>query len=362
MKKKKNKVMPGKAEVTAEKHGELVVYKSEDGLITLEVRLENDTVWLTQQMMADLFQTTKQNISLHIQNVIKEGELDAVATVKDFLTVQNEGAREIQRDLIYYNLDMVISVGYRIKSLVATRFRIWATQKLKEYIIKGFVMDDERLKNPPKKGSPVPDYFDEMLSRIRDIRSSERRVYLRVKEIFAMAADYEPADADTSRFFSIIQNKLHFAATGMTAAEIIKSRAVSTSPNMGLTNWKETEIRKTDVVTAKNYLTEKEIDGLNRIVVMWLDFAEDQAERRKQVFMKDWEKKLDEFLVFNSRKVLSGAGTVSSKDAEEHANKEYDVFEKRRRKRKEEQGAEDSIKMLEQAVKKIIKGGSKKKG
>ena len=358
MNKKKNKKLSDKTEASAEKHGEMVVYKSEDGLIKLEVRLENETIWLTQQLMAELFQTTIQNINLHIINIFKDGELVSDSVIKESLITAADGKKYATR---LYNLDMIISVGYRIKSQIATRFRIWATQTLKEYIIKGFVMDDERLKNPPVKGSPVPDYFDEMLSRIRDIRSSERRMYLRVKEIFAMAADYEPAEPETSRFFSVIQNKLHFAATGMTAAEIIKSRAVSTAPNMGLTNWKEGEVRKTDINTAKNYLTEKEIDGLNRIVAMWLDFAEDQAELRRQVFMKDWEKKLDEFLAFNSRKVLTGAGKVSSKDAEEHADKEYDVFEKRRREQKELQGAQDSIKMLEQAAKTMGKGRKKKK-
>ena len=196
---------------------------------------------------------------------------------------------------------MIISVGYRVKSHIATRFRIWATQRLKEYIVKGFVMDDERLKNPPVKGAAVPDYFDEMLARIRDIRASE---------IFAMAADYDPSWSETTKFFSIIQNKLHFAATGLTAAELIKLRANHKSPDMGLTNWKNGEVRRTDVIIAKNYLTEMEIDELTRIVVMWLDFAEDQARRRKQIFMNDWEQKLYEFLRFNDRNVLLGAGAV----------------------------------------------------
>ena len=333
--------------------GGLLVYQTDDGRVKLEVRLENETVWLTQQTMADLFQTTKQNISLHIQNIIEEGELRPEATVKDFLTVQKEGTRRVQRKLTYYNLDMIISVGYRIKSLIATRFRIWATQRLKEYIVKGFVMDDERLKNPPVAGSIVPDYFDEMLERIRDIRASERRMYLRVKEIFAMAGDYEPSWSETTKFFSVIQNKLHFAATGMTAAELIKARADYALPNMGLTSWKTGEVRKTDVTIAKNYLKENEIDGLNRIVVMWLDYAEDQAKRRKQVFMKDWERKLDEFLVFNDRKVLPHAGNVSKKEADDFAKIEYDRFAQRRRKYKEEIGQGESIKQLEAAAKQL---------
>jgi len=214
-------------------------------------------------------------------------------------------------------------------------------------------MDDDRLKNPPVKGSAVPDYFDEMLARIRDIRASERRMYLRVKEIFAMAGDYDPSWNETTKFFSIIQNKLHFSATGMTAAELIQSRANHLLPNMGLTSWKVGEVRKTDVTTAKNYLNEEEIDELNRIVVMWLDFAEDQAKRRKQVFMKDWEQKLDEFLVFNDRKVLPNAGKVSKLDAEGHAKAEFERFEIRRRTYKESIGEAETIKQLEEAVKEL---------
>jgi len=315
--------------------GELIVYQTDDGRVKLDVRLENETVWLTQQMMADLFQTTKQNISLHIQNIIEEGALNPDATVKDFLTVQ------------------IISVGYRVKSLIATRFRIWATQRLKEYIVKGFVMDDERLKNPPVAGSAVPDYFDEMLAGIRDIRASKRRMYLRVKEIFAMAGDYDPSWGETTKFFSVIQNKLHFAATSMTAAELIKRRADHGLPNMGVTSWKAGEVRKTDVTIAKNYLKEDEIDGLNRIVVMWLDFAEDQAKRRKQVFMKDWERKLDEFLTFNDRKVLPNAGSVSKKDADDFAKNEYKRFAQRRRKYKEAIGEEEFIKQLEETARTV---------
>ena len=332
---------------------EFLIYQSEDGIVRLEVRLEDETVWLTQQMMADLFQTTVPNISMHIKNIYDEGELSAEGTIKKFLTVRQEGNRQVKRSLDFYNLDMVISVGYRVKSLIATRFRIWATQRLKEYIIKGFVIDDERLKNPPVAGSAVPDYFDEMLERIRDIRASERRMYLRVREIFAMAADYEPPLSETTRFFSIIQNKLHYAATGMTAAELIRSRADHSLPNMGLATWKGDEVRKSDVTVAKNYLNEQEIDELNRIVVMWLDYAEDQAKRRKQIFMKDWERKLDDFLEFNERRVLPHAGKVSKQDADHHAKLEYDQFAERRREYKETIGAVETIKQLEDAAKMI---------
>lgn len=347
--------------MTTEKHlqeppkGEILVYRTEDGRVKLDVRLQDETLWLTQQLMADLFQTTKQNISLHIKSVIEEGELLPEATVKKYLTVRQEGNRQVQRELEYYNLDMIISVGYRVKSVIATRFRIWATERLKEYIVKGFTMNDERLKNPPVKGSPVLDYFDEILARIRDIRSSERRMYLRVREIFAMAADYEPTWSETTRFFSVIQNKLHFAATGLTAAELIQLRADSRLPNMGLTTWKTGEVRKTDVTIAKNYLKEEEIEELNRIVAMWLDYAEDQAKRRKQVFMKDWEMKLDEFLRFNERLVLPNAGKVSKQEAEKHAESEYEEFEKRRREYKESIGEAEYIKQLEAAAKRLPK-------
>ena len=333
--------------------GEVLVYRTEDGTIRLDVRLDDETVWLTQQMMAELFQSSKQNISHHIQAIYEEGELEPEATVKKYLTVRREGNRDVRRELEYYNLDMIISVGYRVKSMVATRFRIWATQRLTEYIVKGFTMDDERLKNPPVKDAAVPDYFDEMLARIRDIRASERRMYLRVREIFAMAADYEPTWSETTRFFSIIQNKLHFAATGMTAAELIKSRADHLLPNMGLTSWHGGEVRKTDITTAKNYLRAEEIDELNRIVVMWLDFAEDQARRRKRIFMQDWQQKLDDFLRFNERRVLPGAGTVSRKGAEDHARAEYEQFETRRREDREALGAADYVKQLEDAARRL---------
>ncbi len=341
--------------------GEVVVYQTEDGKVKLDVRLQDETVWLTQQLIAELFQTTVPNISMHIRNIYEEGELSPEATIKKFLTVRREGNRDVRRDMDFYNLDMIVSVGYRVKSLIATRFRIWATQRLKEYIVKGFTMDDERLKNPPVKGSAVPDYFDEMLERIRDIRASERRMYLRVREIFAMAADYEPTLSETTKFFSVIQNKLHFAATGLTAAELIQSRADHQLPHMGLTAWKGGEVRKTDVLIAKNYLNEAEIEELNRIVTMWLDFAEDQAKRHKQVFMTDWKRKLDEFLRFNERRVLPNAGKVSKHAAEDHAKAEYEQFEVRRREYKESLGEAETIKQLEAAAKQITNGKSKDK-
>ena len=330
--------------------GEFLLYQTDDGQVKIDVRLEHETIWLTQQMMADLFQTTKQNIGQHLKNVFAEGELFQDSVVKKFFTTAADGK---QYKTNFYNLDAVLSVGYRVKSLIATRFRIWATERLKEYIVKGFVLNDERLKNPPVAGSGIPDYFDEILARIRDIRASERRMYLRVREIFSMAGDYDLSRSETTKFFSIIQNKLHFAATGMTAAELIQSRANAELTNMGLTSWQKNEVRKTDVTIAKNYLRENEIDGLNRIVVMWLDFAEDQALRRKQVFMKDWETRLDEFLVFNERRVLNHAGSISKDGAETHAKQEYDRFAASRREYKEQLGEAESIKMLEDEAKRL---------
>lgn len=331
--------------------GEMLIYQTDDGRIRLETRLQNETLWMTQSQMAELFGCSADNISLHLKNIFEENELIEAATSEDFSVVRLEGERQVSRNIKHYNLDAIISVGYRVKSVIATRFRIWATQQLKEYIIKGFVMDDVRLKNPPVAGSTVPDYFAEMLERVRDIRASERRMYLRVREIFALAADYEPTLAETTKFFSVIQNKLHFAATGMTAAELISSRADHAKPNMGLNTWQKDEVRKTDVLIAKNYLAETEVTELNRIVTMWLDFAEDQATRRKQIFMQDWADKLNDFLRFNDRAVLSNAGRVSKKQADAKASLEYDKFAETRRVTKEKQAEADYFNQLSHLAK-----------
>ena len=242
--------------------GEVLVYQTDDGRVKLDVRLQDETVWLTQQMMADLFQSSKQNISHHISRIYKEGELQPEATVKKYLTVRQEGAREVTRPLEYYNLDMIISVGYRVKSHIATRFRIWATQKLKEYIVKGFVLDDERLKNPDH---PY-DYFEELTRRIQDIRTSERRFYQKITDIYATSIDYDPTQEISLDFFKTVQNKMHWAITGQTAAEIVHSRAKANKPNMGLTNWRGGKVRKQDVIIAKNYLNEEELAALNNLV------------------------------------------------------------------------------------------------
>ena len=334
-------------------NSDLILYQTEDGRTRIQCRFENETVWLTQQHMAELFQTTKQNVSLHIQNIYEERELERGATVKESLTVQLEGKRSVQRRVEFYNLDVIISVGYRVKSQRGTQFRIWATQRLREYIVKGFTMDDERLKNPPGKGHI--DYFDELLERIRDIRSSERRVYLRVREILALAADYEATEPETQVFFQTIQNKLHFAATGKTAAELMAERVDSSQPNMGLMAWRSGVVRKGDVTVAKNYLREDEIEELNRLVVMFLDFAEDQARRRKQIFLQNWVTRLHDFLDLNERAILPDAGKVSREEAHQLAEAEYERFAARRRAALEAQGEVDLLGLLDAEVKKLPK-------
>ncbi len=301
---------------------EILLYQTESGQTRIEVRLVDETVWLTQRLMAELFQTTKQNISLHIQNVYEEGELAPQATVKEFLTVRIEGNREVKRSIDYYNLDMIISIGYRIKSRVATRFRQWATQQLREYIVKGFVLDDERLKNPD-----LPfDYFDELLRRIQDIRTSERRFYLKITDIFATSIDYDPGAESSIDFFKTVQNKMHWAITGKTAAEIIHNRADSTRPNMGLTSWRGDKIRKSDVTIAKNYLDENELHALNNLVEQYLVFAEGRAMRRIPIYMSEWIEKLNAFLQLNERNILENAGKISHILAKELAESEYEKF------------------------------------
>ncbi|RZP99695.1 hydroxyacid dehydrogenase [Vibrio vulnificus] len=330
-------------------HGEFVLFTSADGRTRVECRFESDTLWLSQAMIGELYGKAKATISEHIKNIFAEGELDENSVVRLYRTTAADGK---SYNVQYFSLPLVLAVGYRVRSSRGTQFRQWATQTLEEYLIKGFVMDDERLKNPPVGHSAVPDYFDEMLERIRDIRASERRVYLRVKEIFTMAADYEPSNQETNRFFQTIQNKLHYACTHMTAAELIASRVDASKPDMGLTSYKGDEVRKTDVTIAKNYLREDEIKELNRIVNMWLDFAEDQALRRKQVFLQDWADKLDQFLSFNDRDVLSGAGKITKKDADDKAKLEFDRFAQQRRRLKESEGALANIAALKAILKK----------
>ncbi len=302
---------------------QIIIYQTETGETKLEVRLENETVWLTQKLMAELFQTTPQNITMHLKNIFEEGELDEAATCKDFLQVGKEGGRMVERSQKFYNLDAIISVGYRIKSAVATRFRQWATRHIKEYIVKGFVMDDERLKNPDQ---PF-DYFEELLRRIQDIRTSERRFYQKITDIYATSTDYDPTLETSILFFQTVQNKMHWAISGKTAAEIVAERADSNKPNMGLTNWRGAKPRKQDVGIAKNYLSEPELAALNNLVEQYLVFAEGQAMRRIPMYMKDWIEKLNGFLSLNDRDILGHAGKISHQFALEHAEMEYEKFQ-----------------------------------
>lgn len=335
--------------------GEFLLYETEDGRTRVECRFVADTLWLPQAGIAELFQTSKQNIAKHLKAIFAEGELVQDSVVNYWLTTAADGKNY---RVAYYNLDAILAVGYRVRSTRGTQFRRWATERLNEYLVKGFTLDDERLKNPPVANSAVPDRFNELLDRIRDIRASERRMYLRVREIFAMAADYSPSLSETTQFFRFIQNKLHFAVTGKTAAELIAERADSNRPNMGLTTWKSGRVQKADITVAKNYLHEPEIDELNRIVTMWLDFAEDQARRRKDVFLKDWSEKLEAFLTFNDRNVLAGAGRVTKKQADAHAESEYEQFAAQRRALLEAEGGELNVRALEDAAKALPNSSS----
>ncbi|VEJ20453.1 virulence RhuM family protein [Neisseria animaloris] len=330
----------------------LILYTTSDGLSQFVLRELGGQLWLTQAEMAELYQVTPQSITQHIRAIYQEFEIDEAATCKEYLQVQMEGEREVKRQLKHYSLPMIIAVGYRVRSSRGTQFRQWATRTLGEYLQKGFVLDDERLKNPPVGTLPAPDHFDELLERIRDIRASEKRVYLRVREIFALAADYQPSFKETMQFFKTIQNKLHFAATGHTAAELVYRCADASKPLMGLTHITDGEVRKKNIKTAKNYLNEKEISQLNRIVTMWLDFAEDQAQRKKQVFLKDWAEKLDQFLAFNEREVLQGAGKISKKQADAKAEAEYERYMAAQRQIREQQGENDIAELLRLQAKK----------
>jgi len=339
--------------MTPENNSQIIIYQTELGDTKIEVRLENETVWLSQQLMSELFQTTQQNISQHIQNIYDEGELEQDATHKKYLSVRQEGNRQVRRSLDFYNLDMIISVGYRVKSHVATKFRIWATKRLQEYIVKGFVLDDERLKNPD-----LPfDYFEELLRRIQDIRTSEKRFYQKITDIYATSVDYDPTLETSITFFKTVQNKLHWAITGQTAAEIIKDRADARQLNMGLTNFRGEKVRKQDVTIAKNYLSEVELSALNNLVEQYLIFAEGQAMRRIPMTMQNWLEKLDGFLGLNDREILDHAGKVSHKLAKQIAEQTYEKFSQIRIAQTDKQDGD-----FERAVKQIPVGKHKKKG
>ncbi|WP_454709841.1 virulence RhuM family protein [Cupriavidus nantongensis] len=303
--------------------GELILYTTEDGGARIRLRAEGGTVWLSQLEMAELFASSKQNIGQHIKNVLADGELAEDSVVKQNFTTASDGKN--YRTMLY-NLDMILAVGYRVRSHRGTQFRQWATTNLREFLVKGFVMDDERLKEPGGW-----DYFDELIQRIRDIRASEKRFYQKIRDIYATAVDYDGTTEQAQRFFARIQNKMLWAITGHTAAELIAARSDPNQPNMGLTSWKGGRVRQGDVGVAKNYLQQPEVDALNRIVVMYLDYAENMALRRKPMTMQEWSDKLDAFLAFNEREVLTHAGKVSAQVAERLALERYTEFEVRRR-------------------------------
>lgn len=308
--------------VNEDPKGEVIIYQNDDDSVKLSVRLENETVWLTQKQLAEMFDTTQQNISQHIDGILKDGELIDLATHKKFLLVQTEGNRQVKREIDHYNLDMIISLGYRVNSIVATKFRIWATERLKEYVVKGFTMDDERMKNAGGGG-----YWYELLDRIRDIRSSEKVLYRQVLDLFATSVDYDPKLAVSIEFFKIVQNKLHYAVHGHTASEIIFERADSDKPFMGLTVFKGKQPTQKDVTVAKNYLNEDELKILNNMVSGYFDFAEIQAMKRKPMYMEDYIRQLDNILTSTGEKLLTNAGRISHEQAVKKAIREYRKYQ-----------------------------------
>jgi hypothetical protein len=330
--------------------GQFLLYQ-EEGRTKLDVRLEHETVWLSQSQLTELFGKAKGTISEHIKHIFEDRELAEDAVVRLFRTTAADGKTY---EVAHYNLDMVIALGFRVRSPAGARFRQWAADRLKEYLVKGFVLDDERLKRTDR----VADHFDELLARIREIRASEARVYQRIREIFALASDYDESDQSTQRFFAFMQNKMHYAATGLTAAEIIKRRADAEKPKMGLTSWSGSHVLKRDIGTAKNYLDTHEIDTLNRIVVMFLDRAEFRAQRRRDIKMVDWEADLDRFLADTELPVLSGTGNVAHKDAQDWAEIQYDAFADRRRLDAESDSSARYLDDLSKSAK-LLESGSK---
>ncbi len=333
---------------------DLILYTTEDGRSQIKLRAEDQTIWLTQLEMAELFAATKQNISLHLKNVFEDGELDSVATVKESLTVQIEGNREVQRPVTLYNLDAILAVGYRVRSPRGVQFRRWASTVLKEYLIKGFVMDDERLKNPDGR----PDYFDEMLERIRDIRASEKRFYQKVRDLFALSSDYDKTDRATQVFFATVQNLLIFAVTRKTAAELITARANAADPHFGLLAWKGDKVRKADIVVTKNYLTEDEIDTPNRLVVIFLETAELRAKSRQETRMAFWKQNVDEIVTSNGFPLLKHAGSISHEQMETKTGALYLDYDHRRKTEEAEavdRENEADLKALETKIKRRSK-------
>jgi hypothetical protein len=322
---------------------ELILYTSDDGQTQLHLRAESGSVWLSQLETAELFQTTKQNVSLHARNIFEDGELTPEATVKDSLTVRTEGSRRVQRKITHYNLDLILAIGYRVRSPRGVQFRQWASAHLKEFLLKGFVMDDERLKNPGGW-----DYFDELLERIRDIRASEKRFYQKVRDLFALSSDYRARERETSIFFAEVQNKLIYAVTGYTTAELVLKRSDSEQPNMSLTSWTGSRVRKQDVIIAKNYLTADEMDSLNRLVVIFLEQAELRVKQQKDLTLEFWRTNVDRMLAFNDQPILEGAGSVSRENMEKVAYQRYDDFDQKRKTTEARQADEEDLRELEQ--------------
>jgi len=328
----------------------LIIYNTDDGKASVSLMTRDGNVWLNQNHLAELFDTSKQNVSLHILNVLKEGELDENSVVKDYLTTAADGKNY---NVTFYSLDMILAIGFRVRSKRGTQFRQWANRNLKEYMIKGFVMDDDRLKNPDGR----PDYYDELLERIRDIRTSEKRFYQKVRDLFALSSDYDATDKATQMFFAETQNKLLYAVTKKTAAEIVISRADASQPNMALTTWKGKIVRKQDIYIAKNYLTEDELDSLNRLVIIFLEVAELQAKDRKDVTMKFWQENVNSIIMLNQKNLLTGKGSVSNEQMEKFVDDVYDSFnEKRKRFELLKADAEDlqELKQMEENVKKKV--------
>ena len=305
-------------------NGTILIYQNESGDTKVDAYFNDSSIWMTQKSIAQLYQTSPQNITLHIKNIYADGELQENPTCKDYLQVQTEGNRTIKRTVKIYNLDMILAIGYRVRNNIGIHFRNWASSILSEYMRKGFALNDERLKNPKKFGE---DYFDELLERIRDIRASEKRVYLKVRDIFATSVDYDPHSEKADIFFKTVQNKLHYSVHGHTAPELIMERADASKDNMGLTSFKGVKVRKSDVTIAKNYLTHEEIDNLNRIVTMYLDYAEDQARQHIPMYMDDWADRLDAFLQFTGRKILNNSGRITREIADKFAKEQYAIFD-----------------------------------
>lgn len=326
-----------------------IIYNTEDGKAAIKLYAENNTVWLTQAQIAELFNTSKQNISLHINNIFADNELSLEATVKEYLTVQTEGTREVNRYLEYYSLDMIMAVGFRVRSPRGVQFRRWANTTLKEFLLKGFVLDNDRLKNPDGR----PDYFDELLEQIRDIRASEKRFYQKLRDLFALSVDYDKTEKETARFFADVQNRLLHGVTGMTAAELIVSRADASKPNMALTSWQGSRVRKTDIVIAKNYLTADELDTLNRIVTVFLESAELQAKLRKTLTLDFWRNSTDELLTQHGIPLLENYGSISHESMKEQVGKVYDEFNARRKHEEAAAADADDLVELENDIKRL---------